>query len=446
MSNRMGKALAEETSFHKQDYRKFLNELIENKLLKIEAENLGLDKEADFVSVMQNYLLNQRLQGLRQKEIVEKVDVTDKEIEDYYKAELKKKQEEKAEKDRKEAEAADKKPNGKHDAAVDDKKEGEAKAAEGQAVKKEEEETLSPKDRERIKSIILNKKTAEREKEYLRAIREKADVNINKDVLKTVSKEKPETLEQVVATVNGQAISGKELLGNLMLSRKQDTDEERERIIETIILHRLLDQKAMQKDYLSDPETSARIKNYRDKLLINDFKRKIIIPAIKTEDKEIAEYYDKYKDGKFREPATAEMGLILLVDKPQADEAMDELKKGADFAYLATNKSMDPSGEKGGRIGPVDLNLLPGDARKALTEAKKDDMLGPFDVNGNWAILKLYSFNKGDYIPLETVKSEIAQTLGDDKFKSGIEAYLKKLKEVVPIEINEKAISLIEKE
>ena len=33
--------------FVKQDYKKFLNELIELKLFKIEAENMGFDKEPD---------------------------------------------------------------------------------------------------------------------------------------------------------------------------------------------------------------------------------------------------------------------------------------------------------------------------------------------------------------------------------------------------------------
>ncbi|MEK7841062.1 MAG: SurA N-terminal domain-containing protein, partial [Deltaproteobacteria bacterium] len=43
-SSRAGNALSEQSSFAMQDVGRFLNELIDNKLMTIEARNLGLDK------------------------------------------------------------------------------------------------------------------------------------------------------------------------------------------------------------------------------------------------------------------------------------------------------------------------------------------------------------------------------------------------------------------
>src|SRR3989338_10989127 len=57
-SSRVGRNLSEQTSFAMQDFGKFLNELIDNKLMIIEARNLGLDKEAAFIMLMDNFALN----------------------------------------------------------------------------------------------------------------------------------------------------------------------------------------------------------------------------------------------------------------------------------------------------------------------------------------------------------------------------------------------------
>ena len=133
-SSRAGKALSEQQSFAVQDFGKFLNELIENKLMAVEAKNLGLDKEADFIMDTDNFALNLFLDKLRQEEIFNKVKVEDKEIEDYYNEKLKKKEEEK----KKAQEKADK------------------EKAEKDSGKKEEPRKMSATDKESIRKSLFD--------------------------------------------------------------------------------------------------------------------------------------------------------------------------------------------------------------------------------------------------------------------------------------------------
>ena len=93
--SRVGEALTREKSFEKQRYKKFLNEMIDTKLMLIEAESMGLDKEADYVSAVENFSLNLFLSRLREDEVVNKVKVEDSEVEVVYAEELKKKEEQK---------------------------------------------------------------------------------------------------------------------------------------------------------------------------------------------------------------------------------------------------------------------------------------------------------------------------------------------------------------
>lgn len=448
MSNRVGKSLSEDTSFTRQNYKKFLSEIIELKLLKIEAENMGLDKDPEFVGSMQTYMLNMSLKGLREEKILKTIQVSDKEIQDYFSEQQKKKKEEK-EKAAKEAEAAGKPAEGaqkKDDphASLQDKKEDtHAQSPHG---KKEDlnigEGELDDKQREKIKDILFTKKASEKEKEFFAKLKESASIKVNEDALKAASRDKQETLDAVVAEINGKTILGKDMVAEL---RKTDTEEARKQSLDRLILHMLLDEEALKKDYIKDdPDAVAKVRSYRERLLVNDFKRKVLVPAIKIEEEEIKGYYEKNKEN-YREPDTVDIAVILSADKAKSDEVMEEIKKGADFSFLAKSKSIDRSGEQGGHVGHTNINLFPEDVRKSLMEAKNGDVLGPVNIQGSWAVIRFSSFNKGEYMPFdEGMKLDIARALGNEKFKTATEDYVNKLKKVIPIDVNEDVLGLFE--
>lgn len=445
MSNRVGKGLSEEESFARQDYRKFLNELIDARLLRIEAGNMGFDKEPGYVGTMENYILNVNLNALRQEEIVKKSQVTDKEIEDYYRdsAARKKEEEAKAGKDGavketpKPPEAHRRLPHG------DNKTADKEPSKEGDAAVKEEDK-IPPKERDRIKDTIYARKLNERQAEFFAALKSASVIKVDDAALKDLSEDRPETLDKAVAEVDGKAIPGREIIAAFKDGKKgADTEEARRQTLDRLILHRLLDREAVKRNYASTPENMAKIKSYSDRLLVNEFRRRVIAASIKIEESETAEYYEKNKES-FREADTADVGVIVVEKREKAEEILDEIKKGADFSYLASLKSIDQSGKSGGQIGKINLYSFPEDIRKTLMAAKSGEIIGPVEVSGAWAVIDFHGLVKGGYIPFESVKMEIAKTIGQEKFKVQSEEYLEKLRGLVPIEINKEALRLFE--
>lgn len=443
-SNRVGKGLSEEESFAKQDYRKFLNELIDVKLFRIEAENMGFDKEPGFVGTMENYILNVNLNGLRQEEIVKKVAVTDKEIEDYYRDSVAKRKDapEKAGKDGAVKETPTP-PEGHPHIAHDDKKGADAQPSkEGDGAVKDADK-IPQKERDRIRDKIYAGKVNERQAEFFALLRDKAAIKIDDAALKNLSEDKPETLDSAIAEVDGKAILGREITAFKDGKNGADTEEARRRYLDRLILHSLLDREAVKRNYASTPENMAKIKSYSDRLLVNEFKRKIIAASIKIDESETAEYYEKNKEG-FKESDTADVGVIVVEKREKAEEILDEIKKGADFAYLASLKSIDQSGKSGGQVGKINLYSFPEDIRKTLLSAKSGEIIGPVEVSGAWAVIEFHGLIKGSYFPYESVKMDIAKTIGQDKYRAQSDEYLKRLRELVPIEINEEALRLFE--
>lgn len=452
-SGRVGKALSEERSFVKQDFGKFLDEIIDDKLMVVEAVNLRLDKEAEVISKMDNYILNLSLDRLRQDEILNKVKVDNKEIEDYYQEQLKKKEEEKkkaqenANKEKADKEKIDavkveeKKEEPKKEDVKKEDKEEEAKKEET-TQHKEESKQMSSADREVIRKGFFDIKAKAREKEYFALVRQRAKVKINDEVLRDLSFEKTELMDKAVAEVNGETILGIDLLGNLSGSQAMDEVTKKE-MLDRLILYKTLDQEAMNRGYEEEDEIQIKIKKYREQILIDQFKRKAILPAVKVGENDILESY-KANQEKYKESDRVNLRMIHVLHEKEAKDVFSELKKGADFSYLAKEKSIDPSKEKGGDIGWVPVNQLPEDTKKAIVEAKQGDMLGPFQISAGYVIIKLLGFEKGGYIPLEKVRNEIDKTIGREKFNSTLKMYIKQLRETISIEINQRELDNIQ--
>ena len=401
-----------------QDFDKFLNELIDNKFMAMEAKNLGFDKEADFIMNMDNYALNLFLARLRQDEILNKIKVEDKEIENYYQEQLKKKEEEKK----------------KAQEKIDKEKVEEEKT---DAAKKEPQK-ISARDKEAIRKGLVNEKSRAREKEYFAAIREKAKVKIDNEALSALFPDKNELFGKVVAQVNGESIYGIDVLSNVNVSKAKDEEAKKE-ALDRLILYKTLDQEAISRGYGEEEDIKIKIKEYREQQLIDQFKRKAVSPAIKVDEKDILEYYDANKE-RYKESDKVRLKMIQVMDKEDALAIYDELKKGADFSYLAREKSIDPSKEGGGDIGWVAINQLFDDIKKVVEGAKEGSILGPFPMGTGYAVLEFRGIEKGAYIPLDKVRSEIDNAIGTERFNAALNGYIKRLRETVPIEIDQKEL------
>lgn len=425
-SDRAGKALSEQTSFAMQDFGKFLNELIDNKLMVMEAKNLGLHKEAGFITKMDSYALNLYLDKLRRDEILNKVKVEDKEIEDYYQEQIKKKEEEK----KKAQEAAAK--------GKSDKEKSEEEKVDASKEEAKETPNMSARDREAIRKSLFDMKSRAREKEYFDELRKKANVKIDGEVLNALSRDKTDLFNKVVADVNGESIFGIDVVRQMIASKAQGEDAKKN-AVEKLILYKLLDLEAMSRGYEDDEAIKPKIKKYMEQQLIEQFRKKVILPSVKVDETDISEYY-KANQERYKMPDTVNLRLIHLMDEDEARAVFDEIKKGGDFAYLAKEKSVDPSNEKGGDIGWVPTDQLSDDINKAVREAKEGDVLGPFALQAGYAIIEFHGIEKGGYVPLDKVRKEIDIIIGREKFNAALSGYIKSLRETIPIEIDQREL------
>ncbi|MEK7312941.1 MAG: peptidyl-prolyl cis-trans isomerase, partial [Deltaproteobacteria bacterium] len=182
------------------------------------------------------------------------------------------------------------------------------------------------------------------------------------------------------------------------------------------------------------------IAQFREKRLAEDFKRKAVSAAVKIDENEINDYYAK-NTAKYMMQDLFNLGLITVPSMAEADSVISELKKGGSFAHLAEKKSGDSSSVKGGDIGWVSAERFSDNILSAFRIAKEGEVLGPFDASeGKGYTLAIFEFRgmkKGEPIPFEQIKQSVKMELGREKYSELLVTYLKRLRENIPIEINE---------
>jgi hypothetical protein len=93
----------------------------------------------------------------------------------------------------------------------------------------------------------------------------------------------------------------------------------------------------------------------------------------------------------WQDASSSAVGLRIIVVSSieQAQQILDQIKKGADFAALAKEKSIDPTAENGGSVSNADLGRLGSKLRQALDGVKPGDTTGIVQVALGYAILKI---------------------------------------------------------
>ncbi len=135
---------------------------------------------------------------------------------------------------------------------------------------------------------------------------------------------------------------------------------------------------------------------------------------VTVSDADIEQYY-KDNLSKYTKPEQKKYSLIQLASNSAAKSVLEELKKGADFSQLASEKSTDKfSAQKGGDLGWMDDNALPNELISAnLTQ--KGQLSDVIKLSGGYAIFRLDDIKPQEVKPLADMHAEIEKTVKQEK-------------------------------
>jgi peptidyl-prolyl cis-trans isomerase C len=220
--------------------------------------------------------------------------------------------------------------------------------------------------------------------------------------------------DPVIARVNGQAVHRSDLDVQLRNAppqlQQQPFDKIYPALLNSMVNTELLDQAARKAKIDQNPQVKQELAAAQTQIYVNAYVASIARSQI-TEAK-LRQAYDQYaKDA----PKTEEVHArhILVGSEQEAKDIIDQLKKGADFATLAQEKTTDPSGKSnGGDLGYfTKQDMVPEFANAAFAMKPGDVSQTPVKTQFGWHVIKVEDKRPGKAGTYEQVAPQIAQQM-----------------------------------
>jgi len=294
-----------------------------------------------------------------------------------------------------------------------------------------------------------------------------------------------ETVERIVAKVNGQIITLSQLEQEVSTTLERlgpaPTPEEEQVRLEQLrpeTLNRMIDnilvlqvaeerglrvparffeewkEKVMEQMKLTSEEefvrqvelqgTSVEVirKQFEESLLLQEVRRMEVDSKVSVSEPEIGERYREHV-AEYTEPAKVRLREIVVkfdatteVDQGQkARRLLQEIRQGADFAEVARMHSESSSREAGGDLGFFERGELTDALEKAAFALSPGEVSDVIRMESAFYVIRVEEKVDEKVKTLEEVRSEVADAIFQEKMNAQLEKYIQQLRERAIIEV-----------
>jgi parvulin-like peptidyl-prolyl isomerase len=176
-------------------------------------------------------------------------------------------------------------------------------------------------------------------------------------------------------------------------------------------------------------------KSFKEKMMISELLEKTILSGIEVTDEEAESYYyDNVKQ--FTTPAKVMASHIIVNSTEEAESIRRKAIGGADFAKLAKEYSIGPSGPRGGTLGWFSRGEMVGPFEDAAFALKVGGISKVVQTTYGYHIIKVEDKKDAVVQTLDnSLKEEIRYALAEQKEAAAINIYTEQLEAAADIEI-----------
>jgi hypothetical protein len=200
---------------------------------------------------------------------------------------------------------------------------------------------------------------------------------------------------------------------------------------EATLMRRVMNLEAARRGIDRSNEYRDKVKALEDSLVFDTFVQKVIAPDNKMREQEVRTYYDDHLTA-YSYPAMARLRTLGFTRRGSAEDAVEKLRKGTDFNWLAANADDQVAQDAQALAIPngqlLMIDSLPDAVQKALANPKSGDVRLFADAGGQFYAIVVQDLVPPSARPYDEVRADIAKKLYGEKLKKGIEDYAAKLR------------------
>lgn len=171
------------------------------------------------------------------------------------------------------------------------------------------------------------------------------------------------------------------------------------------------------------------------RLLTEKVSKAVLASLPQVSKEEVAEYYRNNRE-QFRRPAELKARQMLLGSVEEAEQMLQRLRNGEDFADLARKHSLSPDREDGGNLGYFSQGQLPPEFDEVLFKLPigrvSDPVKSPYGIH----LFLVERRRRAGIRPLAAVAEEVRAKLSQQREENAFQQWLKELRSKTRVSIN----------
>lgn len=236
----------------------------------------------------------------------------------------------------------------------------------------------------------------------------------------------PEPGDQAVAKVDGKTVWAsdvkREAVAQGLIGEGEPLDVSSDlfrRVMDEVVDQKLLATEALKRKLDKDPAAQRRLTAARERILGDMLVESTVSDAV-NENAIRGLYQEQLKLAKQSEEVHARQ--IVSGNQADAEAVKKLLASGASFEALAMERSTDAATRfNGGDLGYFTTDVMPEAYEANLKAAKAGQIVGPFQIDGGWAIVKVEDRRLEQPITLEAARPQIVRFLTYDQVRDLLE-------------------------
>jgi peptidyl-prolyl cis-trans isomerase C len=219
------------------------------------------------------------------------------------------------------------------------------------------------------------------------------------------------------------------------------TPQGRKYIVDNLVEGFLIEDEAKRRGVDKRPDVVQKIDNYRRQLLKDGLMEDILKGETHVTDADAQKYYDGHP-AEFKQPERVKVLDMVLAKEDEARAVVAQLNKGADFAALAREKSVDPyTKERSGDLPEFTKDMRQELYADAAAAKKPGQIIGPVKTSQGFHVMKFVKKIPPEEKAFDQVKDSLKARLQAMKRQEAYNGFLKSLRESAKVSVNDEFIA-----
>jgi hypothetical protein len=252
-------------------------------------------------------------------------------------------------------------------------------------------------------------------------------------VVAEIKGEKPVTVGELTETLRFQFFHG-----TAMAAERKRVNAKKEQALDALLHRKVFRKEALRLGLDKTDAYRRKIRDYENAVLFEAALRKAVAPDVRLTDEDVKAYYEQHRD-EYTTPAMMRIKSLAFLSESSAETALDSLRKGADFEWVASRAEAQVDRNAKGLLSfdgrPIMTGQLPEGIQKAVAGAKAGDLRLHASPENHVYVLSVQQVVPATPKPYEDVKAEVAKKVLDRTMATAIAEYAAKLRSLSDVRV-----------